>query len=141
MPFQPFLTPEDAQSAFYEAIERGNLEDMMGVWAEDEEIICVHPQGPRLQGFDAVRDSWKRIFTGGLQLKVSVTEQQRYHHLMLAIFVVHENIKVVSGQPQEALVVATNVFMQTHQGWRMVVHHSSASPKRAFEEEIPSVLH
>ena len=141
MPFQPFLTPEDAQNAFYEAIERAHLEDMMGVWAEDEEIICVHPQGPRLQGFDAVRDSWKRIFTGGLQLRVTISEQQRYHHLMLAIFVVHENIKVVSGQPQEALVVSTNVFMQTHQGWRMVVHHSSASPKRTFEEEIPAVLH
>jgi ketosteroid isomerase-like protein len=141
MSFQPFLTPEDAQNAFYEAIERANLDAMMAVWADDEEVICVHPQGPRLQGFDAVRDSWKRIFTGGLQLKVTVSEQQRYHQMMLAIFVVHENIKVVSGQPQEALVVATNVFMQTDRGWRMVVHHSSASPKRVIEEEVPAVLH
>ena len=41
-------TAQDAENAFYEALEHGDLEGMMAVWAEDEEIICVHPTGPRL---------------------------------------------------------------------------------------------
>jgi hypothetical protein len=38
---------------------------MMAVWAEADDIVCVHPQGPRLVGFEAVRDSWMQIFAGG----------------------------------------------------------------------------
>ena len=49
-----FPTPQDAEAAFYEALETGDLETMMEVWAEDEEIVCVHPGGPRLAGYDQV---------------------------------------------------------------------------------------
>src|SRR5260370_305974 len=45
-----FPTPQDAENAFYEALEAGELEAMMEVWAEDEEIVCVHPGGARLAG-------------------------------------------------------------------------------------------
>ena len=48
MPAKIFPTPQDAESAFYEALERADLEQMMAVWSEDEEIVCVHPGGPRL---------------------------------------------------------------------------------------------
>ena len=30
-----FPTPQDAEAAFYEALERADLEAMMAVWAED----------------------------------------------------------------------------------------------------------
>ena len=56
-----FPTPQDAETAFYEALEAGNLDAMMEVWAEDEEIVCVHPGGERLVGYDAVRSSWAQI--------------------------------------------------------------------------------
>ena len=42
-----FPTAQDAENAFYEALERGDLEGMMAVWSEDEDIVCVHPHGPR----------------------------------------------------------------------------------------------
>ena len=31
-----FPTPQDAEAAFYEALERADLELMMAVWSEDE---------------------------------------------------------------------------------------------------------
>ena len=42
-----FPTAQDAENAFYEALERADLEAMMSVWAEDEEIVCVRPAGIR----------------------------------------------------------------------------------------------
>ena len=57
-----YPTPDDAENAFYDAFERGDLPAMMAVWAEDEDIICVHPTGPRLCGQDQVRESWAKIF-------------------------------------------------------------------------------
>ena len=47
-----FPTAQDAEAAFYEAFETGDLEAMMNVWAEDEEIVCVHPGEARLVGYD-----------------------------------------------------------------------------------------
>jgi ketosteroid isomerase-like protein len=57
-----FATPEDVEAAFYEAIARSDLVALMSVWAEDEEIVCIHPTGQRLTGSDAIRDSWRSIF-------------------------------------------------------------------------------
>jgi ketosteroid isomerase-like protein len=31
----------------------------------NDDIVCVHPQGPRLVGFEAVRESWIQIFASG----------------------------------------------------------------------------
>ncbi|HXZ95937.1 MAG TPA: nuclear transport factor 2 family protein, partial [Burkholderiales bacterium] len=55
-----FPTPQDAEAAFYEAFESADLDAMMAVWAEDEEVVCVHPSGPRLTGIAQVRESWRQ---------------------------------------------------------------------------------
>jgi ketosteroid isomerase-like protein len=60
-----FTTAQDAENAFYESLERNDLELMMAVWAEDEEIVCVHPAGGRIAGQEQVRESWRRIFASG----------------------------------------------------------------------------
>src|SRR6266436_5069071 len=60
-----FPTAQDAENAFYEALERCDLDGMMAVWAEDEDIFCIHPTGARLTGQDEVRSSWAKIFAGG----------------------------------------------------------------------------
>ena len=41
---------------------------MMATWADDEDIVCVHPGGPRLVGYDAVRTGWEQLFAGDTQL-------------------------------------------------------------------------
>jgi hypothetical protein len=68
-----FPTPDDAETAFYDAFERADLAAMMAVWAEADDIVCIHPQGPRLAGFEAVRESWGQIFSAGAQLRVRTT--------------------------------------------------------------------
>ncbi len=67
-----FPTAQDAENAFYEALERGDLDAMMAVWAEDEEIVCVHPAGERLTGQDQVRASWTKIFSGESRARVHI---------------------------------------------------------------------
>ena len=50
-----FATPQDCEAAFYEALERSDLEAMMLVWSEDEEVLCVHPGGARVTGLAPLR--------------------------------------------------------------------------------------
>lgn len=130
-----FPTPQDAETAFYEALERADLEGMMALWAEDEEeIICVHPGGPRLTGHDQVRESWRQIFVGGPHLRVRTEQQVTLSAPMLAVHSVHEVLSV-RGEPRpRGPVVATNVYMRTAAGWRMIVHHASPAPGQAPTE-------
>ena len=41
-----FASPEQAEAAFYSAFEKADLDAMMSVWAEDEDIVCMHPGRP-----------------------------------------------------------------------------------------------
>ena len=137
-----FPTAQDAENAFYEALERGDLDAMMAVWAEDEEIVCVHPGGPRLAGQEQVRDSWAKIFAGGARARLQVAQQVAISAMMIAVHSVHENFSVQDARAVP--VVATNVYLRTAAGWRMIVHHASpapAQPPAAPSAGTPKLLH
>ena len=138
-----FPTPQDCEAAFYEALESANLEAMMEVWADDEEIVCVHPGWPRLAGYQQIRDNWAQIFRSGERLKVHLSEQVCVQGMMLSVHSLHENI-LVAGEPRaRAPVVTTNVYLRSAGGWRMVVHHGSIAPQAASAEPevLPKILH
>lgn len=132
-----YPTPDDAESAFYDAFERGDLPAMMAVWAESESVVCVHPRGPRLVGFDAVRESWMQIFAGGsTPLRIRATEVKRFDSQGVAVHALIETLSAPGQQPTQS-VSATNVYELTDDGWRMVVHHATpiAEPTKAAAEE------
>jgi ketosteroid isomerase-like protein len=139
-----FPTAQDAENAFYEALERADLEGMMAVWAEDEDIVCVHPGGPRLTGQDEVRESWARMFAAGGRARVHISQQVAISAMMLAVHSVHENFTVEGEARPRPPIVATNVYLRTAAGWRMLVHHASPGvvpPVPARREPTPKFLH
>jgi ketosteroid isomerase-like protein len=141
-----FSTAQDAENAFYEALERCDLDGMMAVWAEDEEIVCVHPAGQRLSGQEQVRESWARLFAAGPRARVVISQQVAISAMMLAVHSVHENF-AVEGEPRPTVpILATNVYLRTAAGWRMIVHHASPTPAQAEapapgRKGPPKILH
>ncbi len=144
-----FSTPQDAEAAFYEALERADLEAMMEVWSEDEEVSCIHPGGARLAGLAQVRENWAQIFKSGQRLQVRLSDQVIVSGLMFAVHSLHEDILVRGAQGEGAgtrsMVVATNVYLRSGNGWRMLLHHGSPAPapvvRRDAPLEAPKVLH
>jgi uncharacterized protein (TIGR02246 family) len=141
-----FPTAQDAENAFYEALERCDLDGMMAVWAEDEEIVCVHPAGARLTGQDQVRESWAKLFAAGPRARLRIEQQVAISGMMLAVHSVFETFSI-QGQKAEAQplpIVATNVYLRTAAGWRMIVHHASPAPVQpqpAPRDAPPKILH
>jgi uncharacterized protein (TIGR02246 family) len=123
-----FPTAQDAETAFYEALEHADLEAMMAVWSEDEEIVCVHPGGQRLAGQAQVREGWRRMFAGGPGMRVQTGQQVAVTGMMVAVHSVHEHITVAGEPGPRPPMVATNVYLRTPSGWRMVAHHASPAP-------------
>ena len=124
-----FESAADAQQAFYDAFQRCDIEDMMSVWANDENAVCVHPGGPRLYGVEEIRDSWMQVFknTSGWDFRLS--HGQCVEDELLSIHQLQENIYV--NDRLQGIVIATNVFHNTSRGWRMMVHHASPAPETA----------
>ena len=132
-----FGSPQDAEAAFYEALAKADLEAMMAVWADDDDIYCVHPGGARITGMEQVRESWRQIFASGQTLRFQLREQQQVQGMMLSVHSVYEYI-TVAGEPRpRGPVIATNVYLRTERGWRMVVHHASPAPATASAEPEP----
>ena len=139
-----FPTAQDAQNAFYEALERSDLEAMMAVWSEDEDIVCVHPAGQRLAGQAEVREVWRQMFAGGPNMRVRITQQVVIAGVMLEVRSVHENITVAGEQRPRPPMVATNVYLRTAAGWRMIAHHASPAPGQPAADPPPAgskILH
>jgi uncharacterized protein (TIGR02246 family) len=130
-----FTTPQEAEAAFYEAFEKCDLDAMMDVWSDDDDIVCVHPGGPRLVGTEQVREAWRQIFSAGQNLRFRLNKLQALNGMTLVVHSVYEQITAAGETHARQPVIATNVYMRTENSWRMVVHHASPAPA-APETEV-----
>ena len=126
-----FTSPQDAALAFYQAFEAKDVDAMMAAWAEDEDIVCVHPGGPRLVGYEAVRIGWEQLFAGETKLSFRLDEIVVIETVGLAMQSAVEHVTVGNDPKARGAAIATNVYLRTPLGWRIVVHHASAAPAAA----------
>ncbi|MDP1609960.1 MAG: nuclear transport factor 2 family protein [Sulfuritalea sp.] len=141
MPSQKiFASPQDVEAAFYEALERCDIEAMMAVWAEDEEVVCVHPGGPRLVGYINIREAWQRVFASASKLRVRLSQQTSISTPFAMVSTLLQHIATADNENQSAPVAATNVYVRGALGWRMVAHHASPVPPGSIGE-APRTLH
>jgi ketosteroid isomerase-like protein len=131
---QIFTTPTDAAQAFYHAFETRDVDAMMATWAEDEEIVCVHPGGVRMIGYDAVRAGWEQIFAGDARLSFRLDDIVVIETVGLAMQSAIEHITLTSDGSTRGTAISTNVFLRTPSGWRLVMHHASPAPERIVAE-------
>jgi len=122
-----FATAEDVENAFYEAIARADLDALMGVWADDEEIVCIHPTGQRLCGVAAIQESWRAIFASNPRLTVRVSRSVRWSGMLLAVHSVVETLYLGNEPTPHGPMLSTNVFQRGASGWRLLSHHTSAA--------------
>src|SRR5437016_14671097 len=89
-----YTTPSDAAVAFYQAFEAKDIDARMSTWAEDEEIVCVHPGGARLVGYDAVRAGWEQLSAGNTKLSFRLDEIVAIETVGLALQSAVEHVTV-----------------------------------------------
>jgi ketosteroid isomerase-like protein len=135
-----FASPQDVEAAFYEALERADIEAMMAVWAEDEDVVCVHPGGPRLVGYAMIREAWQRIFANGRKLQVGISQQKTVTTPFAVVSTLLEHITSPEDSKLSAPLAATNIYVRGPLGWRMVAHHASPVPPESIGE-APRILH
>ena len=136
-------TPDDVEAQFYEALREADIHKLMAVWSDDDDIVCVHPGGPRVVGTQAIRASFEAIFERG-GIPVQPEQVHRTHSLEVAVHSVVETVAIRSAEgAQQAYVVATNVYLKTALGWRLVAHHASPGSAAPPQDDTdpPTTLH
>ena len=133
-----FASHESVEHAFYEALERGDTDAMMKCWADEDDIVCIHPNGPRLVGHAAIRRAWIQVFSNG-PVRVRPVAVHVQQGVMMSIHNVVEQVQVNTPRGTETVnIFATNVYAKTPRGWRMVLHHASPVPEHAKVDSEPT---
>jgi len=133
---------DEIETRFYEALQQGDLAALMALWADDEEIVCVHPGGARMIGMQAIRAGFEAIFGNG-PVPVQPEQVHRVEALSCAVHHLVERVALRTGDGlRTAWVLATNVYVKTAFGWRIVAHHASPGMlQQPVDDDAPSTLH
>jgi ketosteroid isomerase-like protein len=138
-------TPDEVEARFYESLNKADIEQLMQCWGDEDEVVCVHPGGPRFVGHGAIRASFEAIFQNSGGIRASIHKAHVVQTLATSVHSVIERIEISEAgqETQHGYVIATNVFAKTAQGWRLIAHHASPGTPREMQEmnETPSVLH
>ncbi|EFL15922.1 MULTISPECIES: nuclear transport factor 2 family protein [Streptomyces] len=133
---------EEANTAFYAAMEQGDFDTLSALWLEDE-ISCVHPGWPVLSGRGEVLRSYALIMSHTEYIQFFLTDTKVALIGDTALVTCTENILSGGPSPEAGelgplvgqLVVATNVFRRTPEGWRLWSHHGSPVLTDSDDEE------
>ena len=137
-------SPDDVETQFYEALREADIDKLMALWADDDEVFCVHPGGPRVVGVLAIRTAFEAMFASSGRIHAQPERVRRVLSLDSAVHNLVERVELHTGEGRRTgFVVATNVYIRTAQGWRMVAHHASPGTAQEAPEivEAPAVLH
>ena len=104
--------------AFYLAFESKDIKAMRNIWAEREEIYCLHPGWRPLSGRKEIMESWAAILDNPSQPQISF-DNPKY------LWTGENTIAVIcfersSGQS----MIATNIFEKEEERFKMIFHQS-----------------
>ncbi|RJG05214.1 DUF4440 domain-containing protein [Noviherbaspirillum cavernae] len=141
IPAKPLETAEDTEAAFYDAISRADIDALMSLWADEEVIVCIHPGAPRLVGHASIRAAWEQIFEqGGIHIRP--VQLHATHNMMTAVHCIIEEVDRAASSQRDIHILATNVYMKTPLGWRIVTHHASiVSGEAPRDTPMATLLH
>jgi len=95
-------------------------------------------------GARAIRATFEAMFAGGGRIAATPERVRRVQSMDAAVHHVIERVEVATPEgPRTGFVLATNVYLKTALGWRLVAHHASPGTMDEVVEiaDAPSVLH
>ena len=126
---EPYKTPQDAEDAYYDTMEEGDLGKLREVWADNDDICCLLPMYPLIQGRREVEEVYRRLFSMGQGLELSIRHLSWIQAGDIAIHQVEETVQnPPPGQPKPPPFYATNIFRKVGDGWRLLVHQNAPTP-------------
>ena len=133
---QTYNTPQEAEDAFYDALDEGELNQMLSVWAESDDIYCLLPMYPMIQGRQGVADVFTHLFSLGHGVSLSIAHLGWIETDDIAIHQVEETILPSPSDTPPPPFYGTNIYRKDKSGWRLIVHQNAPTPPPPSPELI-----
>ncbi|WP_343217880.1 nuclear transport factor 2 family protein [Halotia branconii] len=115
-----------ANTAFYRAFEKKDIEAMSAVWSQGTGSFCIHPGRNVIRGWKDIRISWEQIFKSTAYIEINTDIITTEVSDRTGYVVLRENLlQVIGGKKMEAQSMATNIFQLLGGKWYLVHHHGS----------------
>lgn len=121
-------TPQDAEDAYYDALEEGSLDGVMAVWSDADDVACLLPMAPLVRGRQAVQDIYAHLFGAAPGVALSVTHLDWVETADMAIHHVEEHVQDTPGGRPAPPFHATNIYRREADGWRLMTHLNAPMP-------------
>ena len=95
---QEFATPQDAEDAYYDAIEDGDLSAMLAVWETSDDVVCLLPMQPLVQGHGKIREAWGPLLQSDVKVDIEVLHFHWIEAGDLAIHYLREKVNIPDQQ-------------------------------------------
>jgi len=126
---QTYNTPQDAEDAYYDALEDGDLNRLLSIWADTDDICCLLPMYPMIQGRDGVRDVFSHLLAQSHGVTLAINHLNWIQTDDIAIHLVEETIQnTPAGSPPAPPFYGTNIYRKDNSGWRLIVHQNAPTP-------------
>ena len=138
-----YASASAVEEAFYSALAHADVPGVMAVWADDEEVVCVHPGGRRLTGLHAVRLSFEEMLANG-PVSIRIRDVQVFESATLSVHNLVEQVAVTGPLGTRWIdVLVTNVYIKGSVGWQLLVHHAApgGEAEKPVHERPPGKLH
>ena len=126
---QTYHTPQEAEDAFYDALDEGDLDQLLSVWAESDDICCLLPMYPMIQSRQGVKDIFTHLFSQGHGVSLTISHLGWIQTDDIAIHQVEETIQ---NPPPNTTPTppfyGTNIYRKDETGWRLIVHQNAPTP-------------
>jgi hypothetical protein len=120
---------EFANDAFYQAFAAGDLNAMEAVWAELPNVYCCHPGWPPITNRAEVMESWRDILAASGPMPVSCVAPKATVFGDVGLVCCYERFA-------NQHLVASNLFVRTGSGWRMIHHHAGPLARVPDEAKV-----
>jgi len=135
---QQFPTPQDAEDAYYDAIEEGDLDAMLAVWEQSDDVACLLPMQPLAQGHGMMREVWSALLQSAGKVDIEVLHSSWVESGDIAIHYLREKVNVPGQPQQQPPIYATNIYRKSGDGWHMILHQNSpAAPPPGMMPGMP----
>ena len=114
-----------ANERFYRAFESLDMDLMSAVWVQTERAKCVHPGWALLEGWETIARSWAAIFANTSYMRFVITDVSVHFYGHVAWVTCVENLSDAPGSTRVSRILATNVYEELDDDWRIVHHHAS----------------
>ncbi|WP_019626942.1 nuclear transport factor 2 family protein [Thioalkalivibrio sp. ALJT] len=123
-------------TAYYAAFRAADIEQMMALWAERPDIVCIHPGSPRAhRGVAEVMESWLLVFARELNIGIEPKLVGRQEIGEVISLVIEEAITRPGDVAPTGSILISQTWRRQDAGWRLQFHHAAhgrrPTPSRA----------